>query len=257
MIHVKIKDDSYHVPTKWAEITFRQYVDLNATEDSSEIFSIATGIPLETIQATEEDQLQKLVVILGFLQVPLNIEGYEPPERIDVGGVQIDLVKDIREKSFGQKIYFHETMKQCGQNVVPSLPEIVSIYAQPYFSGPDFNMDKAELIIPLLEDVFFVDLYSTAISYIEQLKSILEDEAKTLSSKPDPLQVEAGVDMFNQFGVMNTIKALANNDITKYAEVEKIEYNTAFVHMRMNKVQNDFNDNYRKVMEQTRNRNAK
>jgi len=252
MIKARIKDDEYHVPTKWSEITYRQYVDMNETDSDMEVVSIASGIPAEIIEAVDDEQLYKVVLLLGFLNVPFSIEGRTAPEEILVGKKKIKLVKDIREKTFGQKIYFGEIVKQRETSLIPLLTEIVSIYTQPYFDDSKFDMDKAEELIPLLEDVFFVDLYSTAISYLDQLKKILDDEAATLTAKPDQDQITAGVDMFQQFGVMNTVKALANNDVTKYAEVLEIEYNTVFVHMRMNKVQNDFNDNYSKVLEQKR-----
>ena len=91
-------------------------------------------------------------------------------------------------------------------------------------------------------------------SYITQLKSILETEQNALHKEPTYEQKKAGVDMFNDFGVMNTIKALAGGDILKYEAVTKIEYNIIFTHMAMNKVQSEFEENYRKVLKQKGNR---
>jgi hypothetical protein len=257
MIKAKVNGVEYQIPTKWQEVTFKQFMLLEETNEPDEIISIASGIPLDIIKQADEAALSKIAIVLGFLRVKLNPNGYSPPKELQLKEFTVPVVQDIREKSFGQKLHFNEVMKAAGQELLHALPEIVAIYAQPFFDGPDFELDKCEALIPLLEDVFFVDLYSAAFAYIEQLTQILEDEEKTLSSEPDQEQVEAGVRMFEQFGVMNTIKALANNDVTKYDDVLKIEYNTIFVTMRMNKTQKDFNENYRKIKERNRKNNAK
>jgi len=257
MIKARIKHDEYHIPTRWSDLTYHQYINYSKLEDEHEILSLLSGIPIETIKQTEDDQLQKLVLLLGFLKVKFEPQEYDAPESIEIAGKKVDLIADIKEKSFGQKVYFHEVAKEHTEDFVAGIPELVSVYAQPDFDGAKFDINAAVKMMPLLEHVFFVDLYATAICYIKQMKKILEEEAEELSSTPDAEQEMAGVGMFKRFGIMNTIKALANNDVTKYAEVLEIEYNTIFTHMRMNKVQNDFNDNYRKVLEQKAKSNTK
>jgi hypothetical protein len=93
-------------------------------------------------------------------------------------------------------------------------------------------------------------LYSIAIAYTNQLKEVVQIEARELKTIPTNEQKSAGVDMFSKFGVMNTVKALANNDILNYEKVLKIEYNTVFVHLLMNKTEGIYQDNYRKILEQ-------
>ena len=250
MIKAKIKGIEYNIPIKWSDITYQQFIQVEKSEGQNEMISALTGIPIEIIDAAPNEQLNKLIIALQFVQLKFKPQEFEIPDSIIVNGKEIKYVSDIREKTFGQKIYLHEVLKSSENNLYSIIPDLVAIYSQPYIDDTEFDINAIEQIKVLLKDVFFVDLYSTAIGYINQLKQIIADEEKTLSSEPDANQKLAGVEMFQQFGVMNTIKALANNDITKYAEIEKLEYNTVFIHMRMNKVQNDFNDNYRKVLEQ-------
>jgi hypothetical protein len=53
---------------------------------------------------------------------------------------------------------------------------------------------------------------------------------------------------------MNTVKALANNDILNYEKVLKIEYNTVFIHLLMNKTEGVYKENYRKILERKQRR---
>lgn len=250
MVKATIQGRVYHIPIKWSELNYQQFMDVDAAEGQNETVSALTGIPIEIIEAVEQEQLNKVLLLLQFVQIKFKVDSFERPDSLVIDGKKIPYVADICEKTFGQKIYFQEIMKANIGNLYSILPDVVAIYAQPYVDENEFDINRIEHIKDLLKDVFFVDLYSTAIGYINQLKLVLENEAKTLTTKPDENQIMAGVEMFQQFGIMNTIKALANNDITKYAEIEKLEYNTVFVHMRMNKVQNDFNENYRKVLKQ-------
>ena len=252
MIKAKIKDNVYNIPTKWSETTYQQYIDLKDANGENEIISALTSIPINIISQLELEEKNKLYLLLQFTKIKFVPDEFEKPEHLLVNGKKIPYVKDIKEKTFGQKIYFQDVVNNNTNDLNSILLDIVAIFSQPYIDELEFDINKIDKTKELLKEVFFVDLYSTAIGYLSQLKKIVEEEAKTLSVKPDNNQILAGVKMFERFGVMNTIKALANNDITKYAEIERLEYNTVYVHMQMNKVQKEFDENYRQVLEQQR-----
>jgi hypothetical protein len=252
MIKAIILGESYNIPTTWGDITFSQYQSLGAGKDEEELFSIFTGIPIDLVNRIEKSEIDKLSIFFGFLKYKLIADEYEAPDHLVINGKNIPLVIDIKEKTFGQKIWFQELMK--GKDDLTSIiPDIIALYAQPYIDDTPFNINRVEQIKVLLQEQFFVSLYSTAFNYIKQFQKIIEIESETLRVPPDSAKIEAGVSMFEKFGVMNTIKALANNDITKFEEVTTIEYNTVYNWMLMNKTQNIFNENYRKILE----RNAK
>jgi len=251
MIKFKANDKQYYCPTSWSDVTFKQWRDLNNTKDELEMISILTGIPSVTIKRISERSLLKLSLAIGFLAEPLKIENYKPPEYFKIKQNKIiPFVKDIKEKTYGQKIFLQHCLTENQKDEAKIIEESVLIYSQPYIDNKEFNLDRVIYLKNSLDNVFFVDLYSIALAYVDQLKQITETESRSLNVEPTYEQRAAGVEKFSKFGIMNTVKALANNDILNYDKVLKIEYNTVFIHLLMNKEQNEYQENYRKILEQ-------
>lgn len=253
MIKVKNGKEVYSIPTSWGEITYKQYKDIQGVEDELKILSILCNIHIEIVERLGGKTIAKLSILLSFLKEPIKLEGIKPPEYLtSLDGFKIDITKDIKEHSFGQKIYLHQLLKDSENDIIKILPDIVLVYSQEQITKKDFDINKINELNNQFDNIFLVSLYATAMNYVLQLKDILEAEHNVLSSEPTREQKLAGIDMFNDFGVMNTIKALAGGDVLKYDAITKLEYNVVFTHMVMNKVQADFEDNYRKVLKQSR-----
>ena len=146
----------------------------------------------------------------------------------------------------------HQLLKDNESNLINILHEIVFVYSQEQITNKDFDINKINELNNVFDEIYLVSLYATAMNYVLQLKNILESEHNRLSSEPTREQKMAGIDMFNDYGVMNTIDALAGGDITKYEAIEKIEYNVVFAKMAKNKTQSEFEENYRKVLKSSR-----
>lgn len=67
MITFKISGKKYEIPTRWADVTYRQYVALLRTSRLSEHISVFTGIPVKTIEESEIKGLEKISLSLSFL----------------------------------------------------------------------------------------------------------------------------------------------------------------------------------------------
>ena len=255
MIKFKANGEKYTCPTSWADITFKQWKQLKSTKDDLEIISILSGIPSDIIKRISERSILKLSLAVSFISRPLDIENYLPPEEIEISRrVKFPFIKDIKGKTYGQKIYFQHVLSNNKEDEAKIIEESILIYAEPYLSGKEFNISKLSELKNSLDNVFFVDLYSIAINYSDQLKKILETEREELKTEPTNEQNAAGVKMFSRFGVMNTVKALAGNNILNYEKVLLIEYNTVFIHLLMNKAEGIYQDNYRKILEQKQKR---
>ena len=252
MIKLTAEEITYSIPSSWSDVTYKQYLDLQNEKEDKKILSILCNMPIEIVERLSSGSVSKLATVISFVKEPIKLDEYTPPEYLTVlDGVKIHLVKDIRTCSFGQKIWFHEMLKDNKDDLISVLHEIVIIYSQSQITKKDFDINKINELNNVFDEIFLVDLYATAMFYVEQLKYILKIESEELKHNPTTEQRQAGIDMFNDYGVMNTIKALAGGGqdwILKVKEVENVEYNLAFTAMRMNRTQGIFEENYRKIM---------
>ena len=88
---------------------------------------------------------------------------------------------------------------------------------------------------------FTITQFYGIINYIkEQLEFITNIEMNELNDDDediDLISVNANERM-GRFGVVNTIDSLANGDITKWDEIQKMQYSTVFTKLKMDKEKN-------------------
>lgn len=247
----------HEIPSCWNDVTYQQWIQMNQTEDDMELIAIFSGFPIQTIEKLHPKALYNIKQALSFIYIKLDVEKYEPPKKLTIKQdekklstrtVDIPLVPNIRRKTLGQKIYLQNILTKYGHDVIEAMIDIILVYAQPIIDDDKFNPQRFDALRPSLEKLNLVDLYSTSRHYLLQFNKILEDEQYKLYSEPDHEKKRAGIDNFNEYGVMNTIKALAKGDILKYDAVLEIEYQVAFIHMAMNKTQMDFDKEYSAIL---------
>lgn len=252
MYKFKYKQKTYSIPSGWAELTFGQWKGLQETNGQKEAIVVLSGLTMDQVNRLDDKSLFNLGRLLSFLNVPLNIDEFKAPEelviKVNHKEIKIPLVESIKKKTFGQKIICQNMLDSRTESIYLLVVDVVLVYSQPIIEARKFNTENFKDLALYFEDVFLVDLYATGVNYIDQLKDIIELEAKALSSDPTPEQKAAGVDRFQQFGIMNTVKAMAQNDPLKYESILELDYNTCFTHMVMSKVTGDFQDDYRNIM---------
>jgi hypothetical protein len=69
MIVFKILGSKHPIPTCWADVTYSQYVALIRSSSLTDHISIFTGIPRETLEASEIRNLEKISIALSFLSI--------------------------------------------------------------------------------------------------------------------------------------------------------------------------------------------
>lgn len=254
MTKFKIKDKVYGIPTSWSDVTFSQWLEMKDVDEKDEmkIISILSGIELNDIKRLDPPSQYRLTLALGFLNTPIKIDDYKAPEKltikIDHKEIDIKLIENIKKKTFGQKIYFQQILKNNKDDIIEAMIDIILVYSQPQIDGSKLDTERFSDLRTRFKGLKLVDLYSTAMCYVSQLTEIVKTEGKRLSTKPTYEQSLAGVDIFDEFGVMNTVKALAGNDILKYEKVLEMEYNVVLTHLIMSKAENEFQTNYREVI---------
>lgn len=245
---IRSKKIDYEIATSYHDLTWKQWLDIKGSKDTNRLISILTTIPENDIKYLSQKTVNLLESLLSFINKEIQLEGLESVKELD--GIKI---VDIKECQYGQKVLFHELMKESPE-LFEVIPKIIMIYHQPFYDNIDFNSDRMELLEDKVNNLNMFEVYSVGVQYINQLKEVIKDEVETLTVKPTPEQIRAGIDMFNEYGVMNTIKALANGNILNYEAVLKMEYSTVYLHLKMNNTDAIFKENYAKVLSNKRGR---
>ena len=76
----------------------------------------------------------------------------------------------------------------------------------------------------------------------------MDIEAQTLAYSPEQMEVDAGIEVFNQYGALNTLETLSGGDILKYELVKGLMYDEVYTKLLMNKDKRIFEKNYRDIV---------
>lgn len=236
MIPLDIDNVKVNFATHWGEITFGQYRGLEKATDIKSIASVMVGFDASDSLAS------RLAPFMTWLEVPFNPTTWTLPKKVTIKEKEIDVAIDIKTKTFAQKILLQRVKSK-------ELDKALALYYQPIVSGRKFDYDKAMELLPEIEKLKLCDVYCIADYLFKQLKVVLEMEKKELSVPPTSEQIRAGINMFDVFGVNNTIDALAGGDILKYEKVLKLNYNTVFLKLKRTKLEGKYRKNYEKIMQ--------
>jgi len=228
MIKAKIKNKEYNIKSSWNDLTYQDYINIVNCKENIDAVSILSGIEVETLLKLDEQSLKNLSACISFIQ---------ELEQEEVLGCL-----NIREQTFGQKILLQEKLQIDNKEMIPAYA--LAIY--------EYNYEQLEESFLEVLKMSFRDVYNRGMNYVNQLSEILKSESIHLKSTPNSEQRRAGIDMFDEFGVMNTIDSLAGGDILKYEQILKIDYNTVFIKQKMLKFANQFQENYTKIMSNKR-----
>jgi len=223
MIKVKIKGKKYFIKTKWEELTFGEYLDILRAPDELTSVERLTTIPVEILMQLDKQSQDNLTLCLNFMQ--------NPPE-------EAKNCKDIKKETWGQKIILQNQLKNEDKN-------ILFAYALACYEYDYKNIDKA--VNFLLTQPFNL-VYCRGLNYLNQLTKVLKAEQNTLSTPVTIEQKQAGIENFDEFGIVNSLDRLAGGNILFYEKLLNIDYNTIFVKLKLLKCDGDFKQAYTKIM---------
>ncbi len=215
MISILINKISYEVPTSWSDVTYKQWNDIQSEKDELTMLSIITNIPIELLNNFTQNQLEKIGIVINFLQTPIDFKDISKP----VNPI------DIKRQSWGKRIEAEQVLR----NKADDINGIVKCY--------DVDINS-----PIIE------VFEIVLDIIEQLKLIIETESKELHVEQTREQILAGSSMYEEFGVMNSIRAVALGNILNFDKVLEIEYNVVFMYLKMQKTDGIFQKNYQKAI---------
>lgn len=170
-------------------------------------------LPLE--QYSKED----INIIWEFGKPKDNIGKYKSKRLIELpyGIVKVDLVEYMKNNELEEGV---KAVMECQHE--------------------DFNIKK----FTIAEIIVFWKWLSKELEFIFNL------ETNYLSSEPEPEMLAAGINKLNEFGAIATIDQLANGDILKHAQIEKLPYLTVYQKLKLDKAKSEIQKKYTKIIEE-------
>lgn len=236
MIKLKVNNKPIEFPQGWGEITLAQWKRIEVCATDNEVAAVLLGVEVNNIT------LQKIYPFMLWMQVPFDYTIWSFPKSIILNGVELATNIDIKTHTFGQKILLQKLKPH-------EFEKSLAIYFQPILNRCEFNYEQSLYLLCEIEKLKLSEVIPINNFLLNQLKKIMEKENAELSVPATAEQTRAGIKMFDEFGVNNTIDALAGGDILKYNKVLMMDYNTIFLKLKRNKLENKFKRNYQKIME--------
>lgn len=249
MIKLKHKAGFINVPQLWTDVKWHQYQKAKGETNVDFIISALTGLELSDVKRIDDKSKSLIVSSIIFVQRPLIIDQLICPEHIELNGKKVKSNIDIMERTFYQKIQLQELLSNKDFNIEQECINIIELYLQDQISGNKYDPNLTDISREdISKEIGLVDAYAIAFDLVNKMKKQVEIESVVLKSNYTSEQIRAGISNFDQYKYMNIVKALAGGDILKYNDVLMLEYNTVFLHMRMNKTEAEFQKAYQKII---------
>lgn len=96
------------------------------------------------------------------------------------------------------------------------------------------------------------DIISFLLWIRDQQEFINHIEQTNLHREPKAEMLAAGIHRLDEFGVYATIDNLAGGDLLKHSEIESMPYFKIYEKLKLNKVQQEIEESYQKIIEKKR-----
>jgi predicted secreted protein len=175
MVTIKINNYEYPIPTKWEEVTLRQYIELATyIYDINHIrmLSIMTGLDYDVLCNFPCDDFQlKVIPEMNFLSEELDVLSIKRASKLHIGDFIFDVIRDPSKERLGQKLFMQQITESAVQNKLPHHTLIAPVIANYYapFVHPDKKWEEQHikefeqlvLDMPLMEAYPEADFFLT------------------------------------------------------------------------------------------------
>ena len=158
------------MPSKWEEMTVKQYLQIETTSNNLELLSLLSGVPLTDILNTKTDLtpiVKKMVELLSetppdFKKVPRRI--------IFIEGKRIKIPSDFSRVTFGQSALIEQYLGEAEDDERRAIARVMGVILQPLIDGGPFNMDRAASITRKVEQMAIVDVFPNVFFFWQKLQ---------------------------------------------------------------------------------------
>lgn len=166
---MKLGDKPFSLPTSWEDITVAQYLTLRKTNlaDFCETLHVLTGLPREEwFNAREIDFVEKLLPRIAYLATPVDFSSYSIPASIAVDGKEYLVPKDIRFRTFGQKLTFQSQVLSHIDEEGNISVDFVALACAIYLVDDPFTDERAFALADRLRLLPMCLIYPTAAFFL-------------------------------------------------------------------------------------------
>ena len=163
MIPIKINGKKLMIPSKWEDISFRQYIDyINIKKkDIYSVLEIFTGIDRKSWEQSNEIKgFYVIINTLDFITQKPKIK-YKCPPAVEIDGKSYKVPRDIDTHTVKQyedmRAVLQKEMKDKKNFEVESYPKIIAIYLSAEIFG-DYTIPNYKRTIPLIEQLPYFEV---------------------------------------------------------------------------------------------------
>lgn len=185
MKNIQIDKDVYSLPENWDEVTVNQFLELRDHIDADfiTILSILISAPYDKIYTCNPEMIAKKVLPLlnWYFDDTFNFDELKIPPKLSVRDKKYPIPRDIRLKSFGQKLHFEEIMRDIKDPVI-KMPYVVAIYMYPIVTKNKFDIESLdEFAKNTIGNCKITEIYPIANFFLAKLKKYWIKKAKRLA----------------------------------------------------------------------------
>ena len=141
-------------------------------------------------------------------------------------------IEDIGDCTFGQVMECNLLLKKQDFEVIPDLVAVI------------YEVEKSKV-----EQAPVTDIYPVAVHIIEDLARLNKIHEKAAEMELKSEEIEAGAEVFEKYGMFNTIDSLAHGQIWMHSEIENLQFYHVVNKIQKNRDEALYNERLSKVME--------
>lgn len=133
----------FEIPSGWHEVTLKQFIKISKDLDYLEMFSVLSGVPLDTIKQCKPDEVAYIVDQLQELYNPKDLENLtEHVEEFELNGVTYKINPNLINEKAGQWWDMKKLEADAQENPIEFIPMLISMLARP--EGEEYDYAKAK-----------------------------------------------------------------------------------------------------------------
>lgn len=185
MIPFKSGEFTFELPSKWADLTLKQFYALRDSDGKAiTAASILSGIPVsEFAKSDDVFILEKIYPFLTFLDDKFDLENYFIPDFITIDGVKYPKPKELGVNTAGQKWHLEDAYREIvekDKSEVDIYPLALAIYMQPIVTGKQYDADLVDELVPKIMDCKLIEAWPLASFFLTSYAKQLNLKERTL-----------------------------------------------------------------------------